>query len=679
VVRSDLQALTLDDLAVLTNRGTVKHAQRELASGEPSSRINENEERLTVTWSDGIVCTFAAGETIHDAHCSSGVVGISRHIVRSVLAYQLRHRANNPLATEAPDEDADAKGETEQEVGVLDAWDPGEFTDDDLIKLFRKAAITRARKVFENGVLAELTRGAKPVVRFLHESCTVRFPVSGDLRYATADCSESLLSLWIPQAVWAFRDLPSGRMAGLLSIQQAELATPHDELKRLEELIFELCREGLCGVSATWPQRMTRLEKQLRSSGLVWPAELTADIVHQYERYQQHDARFEALELVRLVGELIARSRSIRSQNGSVPQPLVRGSKSDRRTDIKGGRFIGVGLGVRLGRQHTTLQAFLQNTESGTVVAIEQTFNDPYPEYGDEPRSFSDLATHSLSRGISLGSVSLSQLLLSSGKQTPTDELVLPRGTSKLMINPQTFQWEQLKPPFAVETFAQLRQRFESLPPDWLRPRRRTENLHVVCVMNVADVDFDVVTQQLTATLHDRDGGTAKLMHSFHTRGQDGFHDLATVLETRGAQIRFVCGHFRLVSGELCIQPISVVLDEGKSRIAISPWLANPTVLAETQKYNMAESDVVSSPIVDFTGQLRHNIAEILLTGLRQVNPDDWADLSRTGRYTGFVRLADVIETLSKELDKRSNHLRWDSSCAANLAAQLCMLTRMLD
>ena len=88
MARSDLLALDADELASLTNRGTVKRAVRELESGEPEFSIKENKKGLVVSWSDGITCTFPPDKPIKDAVCSSGSLGISRHIVRSVLAYQ---------------------------------------------------------------------------------------------------------------------------------------------------------------------------------------------------------------------------------------------------------------------------------------------------------------------------------------------------------------------------------------------------------------------------------------------------------------------------------------------------------------------------------------------------------------------------------------------------------------
>src|SRR5215469_4572669 len=99
--RTDLLALTQDDLADLSNRGTVKRALRELESGSPVCQIDETAEgEVVVSWSDGVTCRFGAGDSVHGAVCSSGVSGVSRHVIRSVLAYQQRWRP--PAAADAP-------------------------------------------------------------------------------------------------------------------------------------------------------------------------------------------------------------------------------------------------------------------------------------------------------------------------------------------------------------------------------------------------------------------------------------------------------------------------------------------------------------------------------------------------------------------------------------------------
>jgi hypothetical protein len=73
--RADLLALTPDDLAALTNRGTVKRAQRELETGEATFTLNESDAgEITVEWSDQSRCVLPARRSI-DSGVSEAIVG----------------------------------------------------------------------------------------------------------------------------------------------------------------------------------------------------------------------------------------------------------------------------------------------------------------------------------------------------------------------------------------------------------------------------------------------------------------------------------------------------------------------------------------------------------------------------------------------------------------------------
>lgn len=681
MLRNDLLALTPDDLASLTNRGTVKRAVRELEAGEPSYEIAEEDDDLVVRWSDEIVCRFPAGRTLHDAACSSGAEGISRHVIRSVLAYQRHFRSGGQ--SEAAPEAAEASDQAAAERApphVTAPWDPGEIADEALVAAFRQSAVAKARQRFEQGVLVELTRGAKPVARFLDSPCTLRFLVPGDLRYVSADCDSSLLATFVPLAVWAFRRLPPEQTSGLVAFQQAVPDAPRDLLAELDALLAELGVSGFAGCAATWPQRLLRLEASLRKAGLVWPAELLVDLHEQCAAYRQHDARFDPLEAIGLIGELLARARAIRNVTTAVPQRLIRGSASDRTTDIAGGRLIGLGLGVRLGRRTATLSAFLQDADTGSLAAVERTFADPPPESAETPKSFADLAGYVITRGVSLASLSQSQLLLKSGKRTPSGRLVLPRTATSFTVNPQAFAWEQLKPPAAVEGFAQLAARLAALPPAYLRPRNLTENLYVVPVQSAADASFNPSQQRLEAALHDPADGQALLVQPYHWRGREGFESLLSMLTTSPGELRFVCGRASATGGALTIQPLLLVFQQGQRRIGVQPYL--PTAGAERAAMDQSDSHAEESanPLHSFFQQLQFELSEVFLSGLRRWDARQtsaWSELETLGRQLGFVRLIHPIERFCQLTEAKAETLRWDPQPASRAALELCLQARV--
>ncbi len=708
--RADLLALTAEDLTALTNRGTVKRAQKELESDDPSGTITEDASgAVTVNWSDGTVCTFLAGKSIHDAVCSSGLSGISRHIVRSVFAYQRQYAASGVVSitdqhrtTEAESRDSNSAHQSIEpnttpsvaeetvfrDVSVSSIWDPGQFSDSDIEACFRKPAVAKARTRFAQGVLVELTRGARPVARFLDESCTVRFAVPGDLRYATADCAEAHWSTWIPLAVWAFRQLPADQTAGLLSLQLKPMPVPDTVLNSLQLLIDEICCDGISNLSPSWGQRLLRVEDRLRMDGLVWPAELAADLYQQLELYQQHDARFDPDYSVHLLGELIARMRAIARATDAVPQLLIRGSLSDRITEIDGGRFLGVGFGVHFGRIHLTAAAYLHESNTGTVVAVERTFADPTADTAESPKSIDDLATTPLVRGVSIGGLGLSQLLTRSGKRTPGNRLILPRTASSLTINPQTFQFEQLKPPFAVESFSQLQARLKYLPPSWLRPRRRTDNLYGIAVTTVDDVCFDTARQQLSATLRDCNGDNATLIHPFHDRAANGFRHLLETLEQKGDQVRFVCGHVRATTQGLAMYPVLLVTEDGSRRTGFSPWIeqrgstnpAGSATISDGKRDSLSGTLTLSSPVDEFMTELHQTLADLLLIGLSQYPADRCQflrDKTRRCQQLGFTQIAATLSEFADIMASRNDSLRWNGKSAVPNFKMLCMISRL--
>src|SRR5437868_6422022 len=91
MLRDDLLHLLPDDLAALTNRGTVKRARRELDEAEVTGTLTEAADgTVAAAWSDGVSCTLPGGKVVADARCTCPATELCRHVVRTVLAYQGR-------------------------------------------------------------------------------------------------------------------------------------------------------------------------------------------------------------------------------------------------------------------------------------------------------------------------------------------------------------------------------------------------------------------------------------------------------------------------------------------------------------------------------------------------------------------------------------------------------------
>ncbi|HEY1135801.1 MAG TPA: hypothetical protein VGE77_14600, partial [Nocardioides sp.] len=82
----DLTGLTPDVLRDLTNVGTVRRAERELAQGSVVVTFTETDAGLEATAPDAS-CLLGAG-AFATWHCDCVVGGSCRHVVRAVLAWQ---------------------------------------------------------------------------------------------------------------------------------------------------------------------------------------------------------------------------------------------------------------------------------------------------------------------------------------------------------------------------------------------------------------------------------------------------------------------------------------------------------------------------------------------------------------------------------------------------------------
>jgi hypothetical protein len=266
-----------------------------------------------------------------------------RHLVRSVFAYQKQAAARSPAAATAPQ-----------------PWNPGDLTDDQLAKHFKPAALSRLQERFGQGLLVELVRGPKPSAYFHDQPCLIRFLVPGDPRYTHCDCAESAPCSHVPLAVWAFRRLEASAPARMIATEAQLLPIPADILDEAEAALLAWTEVGLAGASAVWKDRLTQLEKRCRTAGLVWPAEILAELRQQFERYLSHDALFQPLRVPELIGEFLIRADAIRRPTGAVPQLFIRGAASDEPLEIGSARYIGLGCDAALRKRSVELAAIFK-------------------------------------------------------------------------------------------------------------------------------------------------------------------------------------------------------------------------------------------------------------------------------------------------------------------------------
>lgn len=681
--RPDLLALTADDLVTLTNRGTVKRAAKELDSGKVTPEIEEDSNgNVTVRWSDGIVCTIPAGATLKEAQCSSGSMEISRHMVRSVLAYQ--RMAPAPAARSENSDSADEGASDIPAVPPQEPWNPGEIPDEEIARHYRPAELTKLRNQFEKEeYVLELQRTAKPTVYIHNLHIAFRFLVPGDLRYTHCDCSEETPCTHAPIAVWAFRMLDAERSSGLVISSPAERVTPVEVLERGDELLAKFLEVGLSGYNEIMAGKFRRLEEDLEKNSLVWPAHLIADFQSGRNRYEEKDARFSSTEMASLIGEWLLRRDAIESQTGAIPQLFLRGSAKDRATETDSARYTGLGADARVYNKGAELTAYLQDARSGAVATVSKHFPNPEPDHNDpdpEPRDFHSLSGAIVGSKTSLATFASGQLLIKGAKRTAEGRLQVTR--KKISAQPQNYQWELLRPPLLAETLKELQERLALQPPESLRPRRVASNLYVISVSGALNAVYHSVEQAVVAEIRDSAGDTAYLYHPFYSRNASGTMRLLDALEKQGGALRFVAGRVTSGGHGITIHPTAAVFEQATSRLAVLPWIddARGLRIEQSQFEASNESPRVLNPLETYPAQVLEWCGEIIRIGLARSDKaveTEGRELAKLGRDYGFQHLPHLLELITAGIEGFRSTVQPDYTKPARQLLQLMKLTRL--
>lgn len=650
-MRHDLLSLTEDDLITQSNRGIVnRQAKKDLE--KLTYDISEDENGIvTVEWSNGETVTLPPDKTLLEVSREANPVAqnVSRQVVRSVLAYQI-------WAEEQHDPDSS------KPLISIEAWNPGDIPDDALIGHFGKAKITRTQTDYDKGHVIELVRSIKPTARIHTLSCTVRFLVSGDFRYTHCDCEEAAPCSHVPMAVWAFRQLAEGQDSAIIESQKDDLTVPETLFSDLETAMLDFSELGLSGATDALLRRIKRLSERCDNDGLIWMGEILRDLLTVAKQYTAHDAQFAPIRLAELLGELFIRMQAIRAQPDAIPALFVRGSQADRETKVGSSTLVGLGCGVDMHQKGATLSAYLQDTNSGQVFAVQKYYADP--DNKKDPRKFWQLSDNKAMKGIAFEKVGSHRMLIKGGKRLAS--AVFSPGRSQASANPQNYKWENLRAPLLAEDFAEIFARRMTQPPASLRPRRIGEDFFVCPVNQVEHATFDTYSQSVFAVLNDITGAQATLIHPYTARGAEGTEKLLWWLNHHPQDMRYVAGHVEVNRGGLVFRPVAVIFEVNGTRHMIQPWVdrfTEPTADAEKLPDAQDGGILRTDPVFYFPSQVADVVGDLLLNGLSRV--DDalirrWEHVVNEGQQLGFDGLLRPLEQFGKRLAAKRNTVNWD-------------------
>jgi hypothetical protein len=399
-------------------------------------------------------------------------------------------------------------------------------------------------------------------------------------------------------------------------------------------------------------ERLRRQEQRCRTEGLIWPADILADLTQQHVAYSAHDARFDPAQLTALIGELCVRIDAIRANTGAIPQLFVRGAASDVETTIGAARLIGLGCDVRVHRGGVTLAAYMQDADTGSLLVVRRDVADPPPDGATPPAPFWRLAQTPVAQGVGLAAFGGGQALIKGGRRKPNAQFV--PGRARMTLNPQNYAWESLRAPLLVEDFAELTARIAAQPPAALRPRRLTDGLYVCPVAGVEQATFSPTEQIVYATLRDTAGAEAILRHPYTSRGQAGVEVLLAALHNHQEALRFIAGHVQLTAHGPLIAPTALVFQEQARRYAIQPWVDQAEQHDSNATADSSHPGALDDPLADYWSQVNAALSDLLVVGMGRADERTarrWRELARFGAALGFTRLLQPVEQLAAELE----------------------------
>ncbi|MFF3957875.1 hypothetical protein ACFYY1_32395 [Streptomyces sp. NPDC001890] len=646
-VRPDLLALTPDTLAALANRGLVKRATKELDAGTVPVLTTDPDTTVRARFDDGTTTSLPPGTGLDEGDCSCAAPGVCRHLIALVLAHQRGAEAGPDSAPAA-----------------FTDWSPGSTDDDALTDAAGTRPVASARRVFDRGYAAVVHRPSPdhPEPRVELPTCTVRFPVPGEIAYALTDAAAALRGEVLALAVWAFRaadamDTDERSVPVQVGGRAAAPSTAVPALDAALALADELLAEGVAHVGPVHGGALARAGAALTAGSMHWPAGAIAELTDQLTAYADRTARYRPESVAALLTEVHARRRA-------AGHPGVLGSREAGDTPLRRVRLVSLGCRVHGTAQSLVSEVYFAHPGAGTVLVLRKTWTAP----DGKELSAHRLATRRI-LATPLGSLATGSLVSESVRRTPSHALTVARGRlGATTITPVGAAWTELPEPLLVRDLTALTEGWSSRPPRLIRPRVEAEAVHVVALSEVESVGYDPAEQRLEAVVRDASGGRALVASEYRPECPGALDALADALEGGATHIS---GSLHRSGGGVRIDPLGVLTPAG----TVVPDLAAGDGSA-------ALAAVVRRPSDPLTAALEEAISAMSAvphSGLRHLNVPARARIDEAATAlarTGLTRGATLLRAFVAALDDgaRSAEEALAARTEAWLDAQLHLL-----
>jgi hypothetical protein len=559
-LRGVLKGLDDEALAALANKGLLRRAQKDLEASKPRvESVEEGRVRLAVA-----EAAVEVTELLSKSTCSCPAPGICRHIV-AALVY-LRDAAD--FGEDAEDDSAPAAVAA---PAVAPPTSPaevlGSLSDEQLQKWAGKALVRKAMKALAAALPIEIDAGASLVIRFPSRNITCRWIPGAGIHGMLCSCQADSVCEHVVTAVLAYQ----------VSLGRREIATEEAALKEssgaprsraevlasVGTLLREVVSLGLARLSPAVAERLTTLAISAHGVDLPRLERMLKSLASEVQLALRRDAQSSTANLLAQA----ARVEALRTALLKNATPPLVGQHRTQYHEV--GQIELVGLGAQQWRSkggyHGVTLFFWDlsrgdwATWSDSRPVTLQGF-DPVARFrGEGPWAGCD----------SPQQAAASVLHLSRAFRNPQGRLSGRPATRALVSGPS----KPLEIPAAMTSWSSLAEQARRLFGGGLAERAENLELALLVPKVWGPAAYDPLRQELVRPIADDQGRVVDLWLPFAPENEAAIEWLERHASDEPTGL---LGSLRLISGRICVQPISVFVgdrivhltlqDRGKSK-----------------------------------------------------------------------------------------------------------------
>jgi hypothetical protein len=555
-LRSLLKVLDDEALASLANKGLLRRAQKDLEAASPILLAVED-GRVQLKVADA---TVDARELPAKCTCSCPATGICRHILGGLL--YLRDSSDladcdGPVQAALFAGDAtDAKSPEAAET-LADPPSPadvlGNLTDQELQKWAGKTLLRKAIKVLAANLPVEIDAAQVLTVRFPTRNITCRWLPSSGLAGMICSCQSQSVCEHAAAAILAYQ-VSLGRRQ--ITVEQATLTESSgaprsraEVLASVGTVLREMLSLGLTRLSAATAQRLMTLAVSAHGVDLPRLERMLKTLADEVQLALRRDAQANAANLITQA----ARVEALRTALTKSASSALVGRHRSQYHDV--GQITLVGLGAQQWRSkggYRGVTVYFWDESQNNWATWSDARPVTQPGFAAAARFRSDGPWDGCR---SPQEAAQNVLRVSQASRNPHGRLSGRPATRALVVGPS----QPRDVPCAISTWTELAERARQLFGVGLSEYSENKELVFLLPKAWGPAFYDTLRQELVLPVTDAAGRVVNLWLPFTPENETG---VAHLERLDPAPVFGLLGAIRLVAGQVCVQPISLFVED---------------------------------------------------------------------------------------------------------------------